>query len=225
MRSLTDELTLEAATLLRRNEHGKAAQLFRQCLGILRDDEITRRGLHTGPQARSQNDSVLRSLSVSDGDVQGKQSLQDNVFSFFDRVFLLSLVGEDMSDEGREIRAATMLYNMGLCHHHSGIVKNGNNRHFQRALFYYQMAYESIDEDRPVTEMTVHVLLALANNMGHLFALALDHTAMRLCHESFIFLVSLTSIDSTTMSESDRQFFCFSTNCFLSMELNASPAA
>jgi hypothetical protein len=157
--------------------------------------------------------------------LQGKQSLQDNVFSFFDRVIVVSLCSEDSCDEAREIQAATMLYNMGLCHHHKGIAMNGNRKYLQRALSYYQMAYESIDENRPVTDLTVHVLLALANNMGHLFSLALDHTAMRLCHESFIFLVSLIPTESTIMNELDRRFFGFSTNCFLSMELNAAPAA
>lgn len=227
-------ITLEAVVMMQRNEHSKAASLLRQGLNALRDEEVHRnretlRDTRCGSPNKLDGCYVI-AVPLSSATSPTKHSLRENVFSFFDRALAVAREGADAdltstSDQVREVFAATSLYNMGLCHHHKGIVMNGNPRHLERALYYYQMAYETINDDSPVSDATALILLALANNMGHLFAHALDHTSMSLCHETFVCLVSSLSMEMAMMNDSDRHFFSFSGRCLLTMQLNSAPAA
>jgi hypothetical protein len=225
-------VTLEAVAMLKRNEHSKAAYLLRQGLADLRDEEIQRHqtiedALHG---SRTEFDGCVIALPLSSSVLSTKHSIRDNVFSFFDRALTVGRGNADTnltstSDQERAVFAATILYNMGLCHHHKGIVMNGKPRHLERALYYYQMAYETIKNDNPISDATALILLALVNNMGHLFAHALDHRSMILCHESFVGLFSSISMGMSVMNDSDSHFFRFSGRCLLTMQLNAAPAA
>lgn len=226
-------VTLEAVAMLQRNEHSKAAYLLRQGLKALRDEEIQRNQTTENSRrgSRTKFDGCIIAIPLtSSSPSTTKQSLRENVFSFFDRALSVGRADADAdlvssNDQERAVFAATILYNMGLCHHHKGIVMNGNPKHLERALHYYQMAYETINDDTPITDATALILLALANNMGHLFAHALDHTSMSLCHESFVCLISSISMDISVLNDSDRHFFSFSGRCLLTMQLNAAPAA
>jgi hypothetical protein len=227
-------VTLEAVAMLQKNEHSKAACIFRQGLKALRDEEMQRNqtteNSRQGSRTTFNGFIVAIPLSSSSPSTSTKQSLRENVFSFFDRALSVGRADDDAdlmntSDQERAVLAATILYNMGLCHHHKGIVMNGNPKHLERALYYYQMAYETINDDTPISDATVLILLALANNMGHLFAHALDHTSMSLCHESFVCLISSMSMDMSVLNDADRHFFSFSGRCLLTMQLNAAPAA
>lgn len=222
----------EAVTYLQQNDHQKAAQRLRSCLRTMRDHEASKSNSCSSLTLRSKNKHCsshqewsIKAVPIPEIEPTDGVTGPDNVFSFFHRAILMTGDDEGLIDAvTRKNTATVLLYNMGLCHHHKGLVA-GKPKHLRQALYYYHMAYETIDDIQPIPELTSYLLLALANNMGHLYAHFFEFSEMRVCYEMFLYVSASISLDNNVIFGDDKQFFCFTMNCFLAMHINAAPAA
>lgn len=146
----------------------------------------------------------------------------DNFFHLYEKAFVVTNDAVDtMHPHALQDRvAATIMYNVGLLCHRQALLR-GNSTMLQRALFMYEMATSTVGRafkgKTQIDEMDGLFMMALTNNMGHIYSHLFQLEEAMSCRRALEELV-------TDAEEPERHFFL---DClqFREFGLTNAPAA
>ena len=104
------------------------------------------------------------------------EQVVNNAFSFYSSAFIFSGSEDELkSTSSNEVRlAAVVLYNFGLCFHVNGINRAASKSYFAKALQMYTTAIGLLETSSaispPTEDKDALLLLALYNNIGHIYS-------------------------------------------------------
>ena len=166
-----------------------------------------------------------RSLMRCSYSATGIKQDDDNQFRIFERVFAIHLQHERSiltSVEIESLCSVTLLYNLGLCHQKKGLTNN-SSQDLQLAAGLYHKAISLLNSIPCGYAENILLILALFNNLGHIFAHNFDLAQARSCLSVMKDIVE--SEESCDLEEDEYQFFSWPV--FLHPEQSApfAPAA
>ena len=181
------ELNHEAVLGLVESRNRMAYGMLQQGLQVLRGITQTRQGTSVEPSMRMDRNicSVCSvQLPVSQTDMVYSP---DNFFQIYENAFLVSDCAKNyMHPSAYEDHvAAVLMYNTALMCHRQGI-QNGNFVMLERALFMYEMAASTLQQDTAYSgdnDIDDLFMLALINNMGHIHSHTFRHEKSRFCQK------------------------------------------
>lgn len=119
--------------------------------------------------------------------------------------------------------SSVLLYNAGLSHHINA-VRSGSSTELASALQFYRYAFSLLACSNEVRDENLLMLLALINNMGHIYANTFDSKASNHCMEMMQrFFAASEGGDS--LGECDSLFFYMNTFLVKMDQFSAAPAA
>lgn len=155
---------------------------------------------------------------------------QYNVFAFFDQAFV-TVFHNYQGTKGQRLVWSSLLYNIGLCYHHRELQSGAtpSQRGLKIALDYYKAALQVVeghyDDGKP--EDILLLLLALFNNMGHIYSNFLSGIMeTRHCANWIRTLLESNCCESFLRQGGDVGFFCLSALLMLAdIPFSYAPAA
>jgi tetratricopeptide (TPR) repeat protein len=215
------EMNTAAVALMQQANHNKAISSFETSLSCLRSHIVGRgkRGAMTLTRPQSQNYSGAETLRF-DGIIyrvcinrsRDYSSIQDNLFAFYNRAFVLSPHADIIHGTACEVLLApVLLYNMGLAYHCQGI-RNGTSRELKLALQLYKASLQVFEDERQCFSSLCNqadLLLALINNMGHIFSHFYDLKGMDRCQRHLQILLESTPELFALFEEEEEDFTFF----------------
>ena len=153
---------------------------------------------------------------------------EDNMFVMFEDAFV-TIFREDDGKTKRKLSVAIILYNMGLALHlYAKACLPHKSEPLKLALKFYHWSLETLEEDCGDGCMldTVFVLLALFNNLGHIYSGGvLDVERAMTCSQWLRELRSAKSVHLATFLQKEYAFFCQSMITPPGSEFPFAPAA
>jgi hypothetical protein len=120
--------------------------------------------------------------------------------------------------------SSVLLYNAALGHHINA-VQSGSSRELASALQFYQYAFSLLTgSNNEVETEDVLLLLALINNMGHVYSNTFNLPAADHCMDMLHSFFTATEGDSRLV-ESDSLFFYMNTFLVKMEQFSSAPAA
>jgi len=108
------------------------------------------------------------------------------------------------------LMATIFFYNCGVAFHGQGVMTD-STLYMGRALYYYDMSYQTILarlEGLLSGKVALILLVAITNNLGQIYATVFDFDVTRWCHVSLTELLRvIDSEEGIFISEEDRGFF------------------
>lgn len=241
----TIELNGLAVALLLANQPEEATKLLRQGLKI-HLNEIVRKGkLETStaadyPSSHERHPTVkwspfnqevpklVTTVKISEMDSVSTVS-GEHIFLFFNRAFTIDLSAtEGVNPETyKYLTTAVLLYNMALSYHERGC-QTGESKLLDRALYFYDLAFKTVHENLrrcEHCEFGRFILLATANNLGHIYSQQYDLKRTRDCRDLLPELLSRVSLETTVMDEEEYVFFFIAMYYFQDVEVIVAAAA
>ncbi|CAB9503013.1 expressed unknown protein [Seminavis robusta] len=151
------------------------------------------------------------------------------VFTFFNRALVfrlsapLSPSSSSSCDETAKI-ALVVMYNMGLTFHIWSLLKGACSTSQATALDFYRNAMNLASMCQQSLQDSV-ALMAVCNNLGHIFAARVDHQGSSACLSMLHRFVQRLSSSTPSITEEDLCFFQTTAFVFPAYQECAAPAA
>lgn len=168
------------------------------------------------------NATVSVQLTSSNSDMHFSP---DNFFQLYENAFLVSTDAAKVLDGCplEDIITATMMYNIGLLCHRQGALR-GDCKILRRALQMYEMAAATVRRHRSHYECG-HFLLALTNNMGHIYSHFYQLDKALSCRVMIERLIDDELMMIDFVDEAPELHFFLQSLQFREFELKLAPAA
>jgi hypothetical protein len=217
------EMNTAAVALMQQTNHHMAISSFETSLSCLRSHFVSGKRcttLLTRPQSQNFSGAETMGFDIiyrvcinrSRDYLRG----QENLFAFYNRAFVLSADADIVHGTACEVLLEpVLLYNIGLAYHCHGI-RNGTSRELHVALELYKESLQVFEDQRQCFSSSSSqcsqadlLLLALTNNMGHIFSYFYDLKGMDPCQRHMQVLLESTPelFELFEEEEEDYTFF------------------
>jgi tetratricopeptide (TPR) repeat protein len=213
------EMNIAAVALMQQTNHDKAISSFETSLSCLHSQFVGGERDMTLTRPQSQNcsgaeamgfESIISRVCINRS--QDYSSKEDNLFAFYTRAFVLSADADIIhGTAGEVLLAPVLLYNMGLAYHCQGI-RNGTSRELKLALQLYEASLKVFENKRQHFSSLYNqadLLLALINNMGHIFSYFYDLKGMDRCQRHIQTLLESTPEVFELFQEEEEDYTFF----------------
>jgi len=215
------ELNNQAIRELKDGSYVAAVQTFQQALHRMRD-VLCRDCEAKGPASpvdrqceqmqTEEADCIVVPTDASKDSSNTFSSRYENHFAMFDGAFRmpLSLTENDVleSADVENFASSCLLYNLGLAYHKKGLI-DGSSRQLQQAMGLYKKSAILLEYLEEQEEHTMLLLLAIMNNMGHIYAEQYDIKEAGNCIDSLQYLLD-TDECQLLLDEDHYNFFYWS---------------
>lgn len=148
----------------------------------------------------------------------------DNKFCFYPKAFEVHLLDHDVSASflANQLTGIAM-YNLALAYHREGI-QRGSSKHMCQALSLYRVAISSLRQcSGSATEVTL--MLAAANNMGHIYSLYFEFEGVRHCENLVTTLLDTFPGECDEELDGELLSYFVEKSFFSSFQLTCAPSA
>lgn len=231
---------VQAVSLIRQHKAEDAAVLLRRALRVLlrrfHQEVAKNRSLKTprlNPFGRSlRNQSPLCTIPLSRVRYNVETLVSpDGTFEVYNHIFQIALDDEvDLSLHSKEeiaVASAMVLYNIGLCLHRSALEK-GQIKHLEAALTVYRKGWTMLTNHCAIDPKDVGariLIMALCNNMGHIYSLLFNSDAARRQREILSAAVASFSVSERVSFGLIFRFFSMGVAYFHTVIVANAPAA
>ena len=167
------ELNRVAVSNLKSSRNRNAYEMFHHGLQVMHDIIQHRQVIQSEPMECDGSSSELTSVTTVELSCSQTDMLYspDNFFHIYENAFLVPKSAKAYMHPYafQDLVSAVLMYNTGLLCHRQGL-EIGNFRMLERALFLYEMAASTVQQDASYKSDDIDGLfmLALTNNMGHI---------------------------------------------------------